>query len=501
MNVARLLTDSIEQFGEFPAVNFEGRWYTNVERLLWAEKLASVLGAHGACPGDRVLVMMPNSPDVTATFHAVWRLGAVIVPVTPHLTASEVRYLLESSGVSIAITCPVLQTRLTEASAGIASFRELLTIGGDGPNNIAQEVAAAEPIRSTYATADDDLALLLYTSGTTGNPKGVMLTHRNLDANARATAEVVRPPPQTMHAHILPLSHSFGVLCMNMDALQGCRSVILPRFDCHQFFEAIQEFQVKRFAAVPTVLNYMLLYPDRDKFDCSSLEYVSSGGAALPEEIRRHFEEEFHCKVLRGYGLSEAAPTVSALGEVDWPRPGSVGKPLPGVDVLITDDVGRPVPPGTHGEICVRGANVMKGYWNDPEATRAVMRDGWLRTGDIGRLDADGYLYITDRLKDIIIKGGENISPRQIEEVMMQHPAVAEVAVIGVPSDAFGEDVGAVVVLRPGHDATESELRAFTSHHIARFKVPVRVFIRGSLPKNSLGKVLKRELKRDYSGG
>jgi long-chain acyl-CoA synthetase len=230
------------------------------------------------------------------------------------------------------------------------------------------------------------------------------------------------------------------------------------------------------------------------------LEQVSSGGAALPEEVRLEFERLFRCPVRSGYGLSEAAPTVSCYADGEAARTGSSGRPIPGVEVCILDDSGQPLPTGQSGEICTRGPNIMTGYWNDPEATAAMLRNGWLHTGDVGHLDADGYLYITDRMKDIIIKGAENISPRQIEEALHSHPAVAEVAVIGIPDATLGEEVCAVVVLRAGHSATESELRDHAGKFVNRFRVPTRVVFRTELPKNGVGKVLKRELRRELSG-
>jgi long-chain acyl-CoA synthetase len=500
MNVARLLLDCVARHDEYPAIYYEGEVLTNVEHLRRAERLATALKSFGVQPGDRVLVMMPNSPDVTAAFHAVWRIGAVIVPVQPQLLASEVRYIIASSGAQVILSCPNLVHRLNEATAGLPGVRHILTIGPvDRAEDIEPRLNAAEPIRTVHECTDDTLALLLYTSGTTGNPKGVMLTHGNLRTNALAVAAWYRPAPLTMTLHVLPLSHSFGMLCMNVEAAHGLKSVILQRFDLAQVFQAIQEFRARRFSAVPTMLIAMCHFPDRAKYDCSSLEHVSSGGSALPEEVRLEFERLFGCPVRSGYGLSEAAPTVSCYEDGEPARPGSSGRPIPGVEVRIVDHDDKSLPTGETGEICCRGPNVMAGYWNDPEATRAVLRDGWLHTGDVGRLDADGYLYITDRLKDIIIKGAENISPRQIEEALHTHPAVAEVAVVGLPDPALGEEVCAVVVLRAGQSATEAELRDHAAKFVNKFRVPAKVAFRSELPKNGVGKVLKRELRRELA--
>jgi long-chain acyl-CoA synthetase len=501
MNVAQLVLDCVERCGEYTSVYYEGRQFTNVECLRRAERLAAVLQSYGVRPGDRVAVLMPNSPDVTAAFHAAWRIGAVIVPLPPQLLAPEARYVFGHASPRVILGCPTLSHRLNDSIAGLTNKPLLLSIGpADGAEDIEPQIEAAAPIRCIHTSADNDLALLLYTSGTTGHPKGVMLTHGNLRTNAVAVAEYYHPAPQTMTMHVLPLSHSFGVLCMNVEATLGLKSVILPRFDTPHVLHTIQEFRVRRFSAVPTMLVAMCHCPHRERYDCSSLEHVTSGGAGLPEEVRLEFERLFGCPVRSGYGLSEAAPTVSAYRDGEACRPGSSGKPIPGVEVRIVDHDGRQLPADGPGEICVRGPNVMTGYWNDPEATAAVIRDGWLHTGDVGHLDADGYLYITDRLKDIIIKGGENISPRQIEEVLHTHPAVAEVAVVGLADDKLGEEICAVVVLRVGHSATEDELKEHVGQFVHRFRVPGRIVFRKELPKSGVGKILKRELRRELGG-
>ncbi len=500
MNVARLMLDCVDRCGEFTSIYYEGRAFTNAEHLRRAERLAAVLCSFGVRSGDRVVVMMPNSPDVIAAYHAVWRIGAVVVPVARQLTAAEVRFIVDSSGAGVVLTCPALVPRLREATAELPEFRCLLSIGAAvGAENIEPAMIAADPVRTCHDGPPGDLAVLLFTSGTTGNPKGVMLTHENLRTNALGVAEQYRPAPRTMTLHVLPLSHSFGVLGMNLDVVCGLRSVILPWFEPKRALQAIHEFRVQRFFAVPTMLIALCHDPERDRYDCSSLELVTSGGAGLPEELRLEFEASFRCSVRSGYGLSEAAPTVSFCAEGEAFRPGSSGRAVPGVDVCIQDHSGKQLPPNQAGEICVRGPNVMAGYWQDPAATAAVIRDGWLHTGDVGHLDDDGFLSITDRMKDIIIKGGENISPRQIEEALHSHPAVAEVAVVGLPDATFGEDVCAVVVLRAGHAATEAELREHAGRLVHRFKVPARVAFRDALPKSTVGKVLKRELRRELS--
>ncbi len=502
MNIAQLVLDSIERFGEYPSVYHQDRWHSNVQRLLCAEKMASVLRDQGVQPGDRVVVMMANDPTVTDAFHAIWRLGAVMIPVTPNWVAREVRYVLEHSGAQVVITSAVLAQRIGEASENVPGIRAILVHGSselESTTPLEPLMAKAQPLKSMHECNEDDLAMLIYTSGTTGQPKGVMQSHKNLQTNVAAVIKLGAMAPSTRAMQVLPLSHVFGVLGMNLNAIFGCSSIILPQWDTRQVFETIQQFKIARFSVVPTMLSYMLTFPDRQKYDCSSLEVVSTGGAATPDEVRREFERTFSCRIRDGYGCSEATCAISSYQDSEAHRVGSVGRPLHEMDLAILDKASRAVPTGQEGEVCVRGPHVMQGYWKDPETTELAMRSGWLHTGDLGRVDADGYLYITGRIKDLIIKGGENISPREIEEAIYQHPAVAEAAVIGIPDVTFGEQVCAVVVLRPGHTATEIEIQSHVARFVNKFKVPSSVVFRSELPKSPVGKILKRELRQELA--
>ena len=502
MNIAQLVLDNIDRFGEYPCVYHEGRWHTNVQRLDYAEKMATVLRDQGVQPGDRVIVMMANDPSVTDAFHAIWRLGAVMIPVTPNWVAREVRYVLEHSGAQVVITSAVLANRIVEATESVPGIRSILVHGTcELESTIPLEplIAGALPLKSNHECGEDDLAMLIYTSGTTGQPKGVMQSHKNLHTNVAAVTKLGAMAPQTMVMQVLPLSHVFGVLGMNLNAHFGCSSIILPCWDTRQVFETIQKFKVARFSVVPTMLTYMLNFPDRQQYDCSSLQLVSTGGAATPDEVRREFEQTFHCRVRDGYGCSEATCAISSYHESQTHRVGSVGCPIDGMELAILNKDNEMVSVGEEGEVCVRGPHVMQGYWKDPETTAQAMRGGWLHTGDLGRVDADGYLYITGRIKDLIIKGGENISPREIEEAIYQHPAVAEAAVIGIPDETFGEQVCAVVVLRPGHTATEIEIQSHVARFVNKFKVPSSVVFRSELPKSPVGKILKRQLREEHS--
>ena len=502
MNTAQLTLDNLDRFGEYTSTWFAGRGYTNAEQYRGACRLAAALRARGVKRGDRVVVMMLNSPEVTCAFTAIWKLGAVIVPITPMWNAREVRYVLEDSGAQIVLTSPELAARLCEAATNLPDFRQVLVMGEtevEGALNFALEVAAAEPFEPLVDCHADELAMLLYTSGTTGTPKGVMLSHENMLFITDAVYANNAHLGQIRSMQVLPLSHVYGVLMMNLGARLGSISRILKHFDARQVLETIQEFKVERLAFVPTMLTYLINHPDREQYDVSSLTHVSSGGAALSEAVRLEFQRLFNCRVVQGYGLSESSGALTGYHPDDNYRVGSVGPALPGIEMCAMSDEQRSLPPGEVGELCSRGKHVMKGYLNKPEATRATIVDGWLHTGDIGYLDADGYVYITDRKKDLVIKGGENISPREIEEGIYAHPAVAEAAVFGIPDEVFGENLMAAVVLRVGQSLSAEELKTHIGQYVTKFKVPARIEFLESLPKNPSGKILKRMLKEQFT--
>ena len=502
MNAAQLHLDNLERFGEYASTWFEGQSLTNVEIYRTACQLAGVLQAHGAQPGDRILLMMLNSPAVYAAFIAIWKIGAVMVPVTPMWTAREVRYVLQDSGARLVITSPELAARLQEASADLPNFDGILVDGPTtiaGTTNLAPELATARPFEPLVERAPSDLAMLLYTSGTTGHPKGVMLSHDNLIFVADAIYEINRLVGSVKTMQILPLSHIYGVLMMNLGLRMGNTVYIMKHFDAGRVLAIIESFRVQRLAVVPTMLTLLINHPDREKYDYSSLEVVGSGGAALPEATRQEFARLFNCQVKQGYGLSETGGALSSYRSDEAYRVGSVGRALPGIEVCALDFNNEVLPPVETGELCTRGRHVMQGYFNNPTATAEALIDGWLHTGDVGRVDADGYVYITDRKKDLVIKGGENISPHEIEEAIYAHPAVAEATVIGVPDPLYGENLLAAVVLKPGEPLTEDELKQHLAEYVTKFKIPERVVFFDTLPKGASGKILKRAIKEQFS--
>jgi long-chain acyl-CoA synthetase len=491
MNLATLGEDGIRTHGEYPALVFEGRELTNVDQQRGANRLAHALVAHGVGPGDRVVVMLLNCPEVMQAYAAILKVGGVIVPVMSLLGPAEVRRILDHAEPRLLITSPELLDR-AEGWPG-----PVVLVGGEAPGALAWDaVVAGRP--DTFATVDrgpDDLAVILYTAGTTGQPKGVALSHRNLLSNARAAASLYELDRTRWALAVLPLSHSYGLTLMNAGHILGTRAVLLRWFNPELVLETIARYRVQQMAGVPTMFVYLLNYPDADRFDTSSMRVWGSGAAPLPVEIVEPFEKKFGGRLLEGYGLTEAAPVVSAHRLSGERRLGSVGQPIPGVTVKILDDDDREVPVNEVGEVCVRGDNVMLGYYRMPEESARTLRNGWLHTGDVGRLDEAGFLHIVERKKDLIIRGGFNVYPREVEEVLYGHPAVAEAAVVGRPDPLMGEEVLAFVVARAGQTPAPEEIVAFCQTRLARFKCPKEVRLVDRLPKSPIGKILRKELR------
>jgi long-chain acyl-CoA synthetase len=491
VNLASLADENVATYGEYPCLVFEGRELTNVDQVRAANRLANALARRGVGPGDRVAVLMANCPDVLVAYQAILKVGAVVVPIIFLLTGDEVRHILADSEAKAVITTPELISKL-EPYGG-----DLLVVGGDGSQGVscAELVEHEADSRATLERAPDDIAVILYTSGTTGRPKGVALSHANLLANTRAAASLYELDRRQWALVTLPLSHAYGLTVMNSGLVLGTRAVLLRWFQPELVLETIQAYRVQTLSAVPTMLTYLLHYPDGQSFDTSSVRVWGSGAAPLPLEIVAPFETRFGGRILEGYGLTEATTVVSTHRFSGVRKLGSVGQPIPGVEVRIRDEADQDLPPGAVGEVCVRGPNVMLGYYRMPEETARTVRNGWLYTGDMGRLDADGYLYIVERKKDLIIRGGFNVFPRDVEEVLYANPKVAEAAVVGVPDALMGEEVLAFVVLKAGTQATGAELIDFCQRYLARYKCPKQVRFLATLPKSPVGKVLRKELR------
>jgi long-chain acyl-CoA synthetase len=478
-----------------PAVRMDAEVLTYADLWDAAARAAALLKSHGVEPGDRVGIMLPNVPAFPIAFFGTLGAGGVVVPMNPLLKSREVAYYLGDSGAKVLFAW---HSAAGEAAKGAAEAGTrvvevtdpLLALAGRGPAPI------------TADRGDDDDAVILYTSGTTGRPKGAELTHANLTRNAELTATtLLKSGTGDVVMGCLPLFHVFGLTCgLNATVAAGSTLTLLPRFDPGKALEIIQRDRVTIFEGVPTMYAAMLHYTG-ERPDVSSLRLCVSGGAAMPVEVLRGFEESFGCIILEGYGLSETSPVASFNHPDKVRKPGSIGTPIAGVEMRLIDADGADVPAGEVGEIAIRGHNVMKGYWGKPDATAEAMTGGgeagggWFRTGDLAKVDEDGYYYIVDRKKDLIIRGGYNVYPREIEEVLYEHPDVAEVAVIGIPHDDLGEEVGAAVKLKPGATATPADLRAFARERVAAYKYPRHVWIVDDLPKGPTGKILRREVQ------
>jgi len=502
-NVAILEHENIARFGTYTRLHFEGRGFSNFDELRYAGRIARMLRERGVRPGDRVFAAMPNSPHLTAFFQAVWTIGAIAVPVTPQWSPAEMAYGLTSSGASTVLTVPQLSPRIREAAAVGAVSPRLLCFGETdvaGFENIGPE--CADPSGVWLDTPESrelsDVAMLLYTSGTQAKPKAVMFTHEGIPAAMEAVHRVNPALPRRAILHVLPLNHVFGVLMLQLSNRWGFTSVLMSQFDPLAILRSISEYSVGYMMMVPTMLTYLLHHPERPKYDFSSLYRIITGGATLPEPLRLAFQQAFRCRVDQGYGMSEAG-FISCYGDHESYRSGASGWPCPGFELRIVDDENRPLPPLSVGEICIRGSSVTPGYWNDPVSTGETIREGWFHTGDVGYVDNDGYIYITDRKKDLIIKGGENISPREIEEIMYLHPSVAEVAVVGIPHPELGEDICAVVQLRPGTTATKQEIQEHVARYVSKFKIPASVVFQATFPRSSTGKVQKQVLREQLN--
>jgi long-chain acyl-CoA synthetase len=490
MNLAGILIESAQRDAGHVALKLDDAELTYGQLDGASAHIAGLLAQHGFEPGDRVGIMLPNVPYFPVCYYGVLRAGGVVVPMNVLLKKREVAYYLSDSGAKLLFAWHGFADD-AQAGAEQAGAECLLV----KPGEFEHQVGAAEPDASVADTTADDTAVLLYTSGTTGQPKGAELTHANLARNAEGSRNLFGLGDTAITLGALPLFHSFGQTCgMNATLGGGGTLTLIPRFDPAKALEIIQRDKVNIFQGVPTMYGAMLHHSDREQFDTSSLQLCASGGSAMPVELLRGFEKAFGCKILEGYGLSESSP-VASFNHADRERkPGSIGTPIEGVEMKIVDEDRNDVDPGEVGEIVIRGHNVMKGYWNRPQETAETILDGWLHTGDLGKTDEDGYFYVVDRKKELIIRGGYNVYPREVEEVLYEHPAVREAAVVGMPHDEYGEEVGAAVVLKDGASATPEELRDFVKEQVAAYKYPRRVWLVDDLPKGPTGKILKREI-------
>ncbi|NNG18027.1 long-chain fatty acid--CoA ligase [Naumannella sp. ID2617S] len=492
-NIAHWLADRAAGDPELPAVKQGDTVLTFAALNDASARAAARLAELGIGPGDRVALTMPNVAYFPVVYYGILRLGAVVVPLNPLLKAREVAYAWRDAQATAAVVFAMF------AEEARAAAEETGTpVWVVAPGEFEQELAGLTPRTEVAERDGSDTAVIFYTSGTTGRPKGAELSHSNIGTNVRSTIDTLFDiVPGDVIFGGLPLFHSFGQTCaMNAGVAGGACLNLLPRFDGAEALRMIAADKVTLFMGVPTMYMALLAEAAKGEHDTSTLRLGASGGASLPVEVLNGVQTAFGFKLLEGYGLSETSP-VASFNHPDRPaKAGSIGTPIRGVELKLVNADGNEVhEPHSVGEIWIRGENVMKGYWNNPEATaEAVDADGWFRTGDLATRDDDGFYFIVDRKKDMIIRNGFNVYPREIEEVLYTHPAVAEAAVLGVPDDRVGEEIAAVVTLKEGASATEQELIDFCSGQLAAYKYPRKVKF-GVLPKGPTGKILKRAIE------
>jgi long-chain acyl-CoA synthetase len=496
LNLGTILQASALARPDHPVLKLGAFQMTYAQLHRAALGVARGLRERGVAPGDKVAIMIPNVPEFTIAYFGILYAGCTVVPLNVLLSAPEVAYHLQDSEARLLFAHPFFTDPATKGAAE-AGVPLVISSGDAAAGETLVAMAQGAPLDLVHQPDATDTAVILYTSGTTGKPKGAELTHSNLFLNcAFVVPRLVPMGSEGVALATLPLFHSFGQTCIqNATIALGGTFTLLPRFGPQEALEIIQRDKVTLFAGVPTMYFALLHYPDASKYDFSSVRFCMTGGAAMPVEVMREFEAKYPVQILEGFGLSETSPAAS-FNVMDRPRvPGSIGYPVWGVEMAIFDDNDRPLPDGEPGEIVIRGHNVMKGYWKRPDATKEALRSGWFHSGDIGVRSPEGYYTIVDRKKDMIIRGGFNVYPREIEEVLYTHPAIVEAAVLGMPHESHGEEVRAVVALAAGASVTEVEIIRYCRERLAAYKYPRVVEFREALPKGPTGKILKRELR------
>jgi len=511
MNISAQLQETAKKFADKPAYFFMGQQGTYAELDEAIQKFASGLEKFGIKQGDHIALLLGNSPHFVISLYGALRLGVTVIPVNPIYTADEIGFILNNGDVKAVVALDLalplaekMHTLLprvehyifceTKPNSLVLSEIESLTVYPK-MKSFTEIIASGNQSFQGPMLRDEDVAIILYTSGTTGKPKGAMLTHKNIYSNAKDVGDYLKMNQEDRVVTVLPMFHVFCLtVVLNAPLLCGATLLIAPKFSPKEVFSVIKEHTATVFAGVPTMYNFLYQYPDGDPNDLKSLRLCISGGASLPVALLKNFEKKFNVVISEGYGLSEASP-VTSFNPLDRPRkPGSIGTSILQVENKIVDGLGQDVPIGAVGELIVRGPNVMKGYYKMPEETQAAIRDGWLYTGDMARMDEEGYFYIVDRKKDLIIVGGYNVYPREVEEVIYNHPDVVEVAVVGVPDPNQGEAVNAYVVSK-NPALTCEQLQEYCREHLAKYKVPATIEFIDELPKNTTGKILRRALK------
>ena len=499
MTLTDLFAASVRRVPDRPAIVFRDRRLTYRELEATAGVVAGLLRGAGIAAGDRVVLMSPTVPEFGVGYLGILTAGATVVPLNPLFKAEEVRYVLEDSGAAAMVGLEASLPLLRAARAGLGRGCPILSLdgpaGGEAGDMSFSEAAPAGLPVSAAAAAAEQVAVCLYTSGTTGRPKGALLSHANLIANVQSFRTVLHVSEEDVFLAALPLFHAYGATVLFLEPLSmGATIVVEPRFVPEAVLRALVQHRVTLFAGVPSMYAVLAAGP-RPAGDISSLRLCISGGAPLPVAVAEAFEAKYGVPIYEGYGPTECAPVLTVNPPFGTRKLGSVGPPIPQVELRIVDDHGNTLPPGEVGEIVARGPNVMQGYLNRPAETAAVLRDGWYHTGDLGRVDEDGYYYIVDRKTDLILVGGLNVYPREVELVLTGHPAVAEAAVVGVPDAIRGEAPKAFVILRNGECVAPQDLLQWCRQRLANYKVPRSIALVEDLPRTVTGKILKTAIR------
>ncbi|MFX0028375.1 MAG: class I adenylate-forming enzyme family protein [Candidatus Hermodarchaeota archaeon] len=505
MNLRELVEHQSEKYNDRIFLYWEDLTVSYKEINQLTNKVANFLYDLGIRKGDKVSVYLPNIPEYVYLYLGIPKIGAVTGPVNALFKAREVKFVVDHSEAKILVTIPQLIEVVNEIKGDLPNLKHVIVIGEQTENTLnfweLMEKASAETPPKVKIKEKTDVAAILYTSGTTGFPKGVLQTHFNIRRNAEMIQEFIKAREDFRYLLILPLFHVNAQIVTVMAPFSiGASCILTPGFSAQTHWETVAKYKATTFSAVPTVLSILLRMP-HENLDLSSLEFVICGAAPLPVEVFKEFEETFNCKIVEGYGLTEGtcASSVNPLPTEteDRRKVGSIGIPLPGNKMKIVDENGNDLPPNTKGEIVVKGDNVMKEYFKNPDANAETLKNGWLHTGDIGHMDDDGFFFITDRKKDMIIRGGENIYPREIEEVLYSHTAVSLATVIGVRDKIYGELPKAFIVLKEGESVTEEEIIDFCKQNLADFKIPKYVEFRDTLQQTPTGKIMKQPLREE----
>src|ERR1043166_1862023 len=484
---------------EFLFSESDGRRYTFAEFEAAVDRVARLLISKGIGSGDVVSLLMPNSAEYIFAYFACWKLGAIAGPVNSLLKAQEISFVISDSETKALLVHPDFLSTIESTRSALPELKHVIDFSNEAA---ATKDFVAGPLESPSEINLDTEAIIIYTSGTTGKPKGCLLTHGNVIANARQITSWLSFTEKDRLLTIMPLFHMNAVSVSTMSALYaGGSTVVSPKFSASRFWQIISDYEITSFGSVATMLSMLLsTYPDGIPagLKTDQLRFAMCGSAPVPAEGLRRFEDTFNCLVIEGYGLSESTCRSTFNPPDQRRRPGSCGLPI-GNEMHVVDDEDREVPEGELGEIVLRGENILKGYYKNNAANDTAFRNGWFHTGDIGYRDKDGFFYIVDRKSDMIIRGGENIYPREIDEVLYQHPDVAAAAVVGVPDTLYGEEVAAVIVLKPGAKTSEQQLIDYCKGRLADFKCPKTVHFMEDIPKGPTGKLLKRELAKMLS--